>query len=67
MVELSKFYVTVANKNYSPLESDYEIIVQGYTELLVIGNVEPIAFQPSFQFHLLGEMEQLKVNGFYGL
>jgi hypothetical protein len=66
MIELSKFYVTVANKKYSPLESDYEIIVQDYTEFIVMRDVAPIAIRPTFQFRLLGEMEQLKVDGFYG-
>jgi hypothetical protein len=66
MIELSKFYVTVANKKYSQLNSDYDIIVQEYTELIVVQEVAPITIRPTFQFHLLGEMELLKIDGLYG-
>ncbi len=66
MIKLSKFYVTVANKKYSQLNSDYDIIVQEYTEFSVIRDVPPISIRTEFQFHLLGEMELLKIDGLYG-
>lgn len=66
MIEISKFYVTVANKKYSQLNSDYDIVVQDYSELVVINDVMSVPFQPTFQFHLLGEMELLKIDGLYG-
>jgi hypothetical protein len=66
MIELSKFYVTVANKKYSQHNSDYDIVVQKYTELIVIRDIAPIAIRPIFQFHLLREMELLKIDGLYG-
>jgi hypothetical protein len=66
MIELSKFYVSVANKKYSQLSSDYDIVVQNYTELIILGNFAPITIQPTFQFHSLHQMEQLKIDSLYG-
>ncbi|CAF1325287.1 unnamed protein product [Rotaria magnacalcarata] len=48
MIELSKFYVVVANKKYNQLKSDYEIVVQEHTEFNVMRDIEPIPIQPTF-------------------
>ncbi len=66
MIELSKFYVIVANKKYNQLNSDYEIVVQEYTQFVVIRDVAPIIIRPTFQFRLLKEIELLKIDGLYG-
>ncbi|CAF3562642.1 unnamed protein product [Rotaria socialis] len=65
MIELSKFYVVVANKKYNQLKSDYEIVVQEHTEFNVMRDIEPIPIQPTFQLHSLGDMESLKVGDVY--
>ena len=66
MIELSKFYVNVANKKFCQLDNDYEIIVQECTDFRVVRDVAPIAIRPTFQFHVLGELELLKINCLYG-
>ncbi|CAF5223402.1 unnamed protein product [Rotaria magnacalcarata] len=66
MIELSKFYIVVANKKCNQLKSDYEIVVQEHTELNVMRDIEPVPIQPTFQLHSLGEMESLKIGDVYG-
>ena len=66
MIELSKFYVTVANKKFSQLNNDYEILVQECTDFNIMCDVAAIPIEPSFQFHVLGELELLKINCLYG-
>lgn len=66
MIELLKFYVTVANRKYNLLNHDYEIVIQQYSQLNVIDDITTISVQPTFQFHSLGEMEFLKIDCLYG-
>lgn len=66
MIELSKFYVVVANKKYNLLNHDYEIVLQQHSHLTVVDDVAAISIKPTFQFHLLADFQSLKLDCLYG-
>ena len=65
-IELAMFRVNVANKQYSDLNGDYEIVVEPYTKINVVPDIPIVIVQPSFQYRLVTDLKSLTVNHVYG-
>ena len=61
---MSIFDVIVANKYYSSLMSDYEIIVHNGTKVACVNTDCPI--QLSFKLQSIKAFQDLELNGLYG-
>jgi hypothetical protein len=65
-IELAMFSVNVANKQYSDLNGDYEIVVEPNTKINVVPDIPIVIVQPSFQYRLVSDLKSLTVNHVYG-
>jgi hypothetical protein len=66
MIKLSAFSVIIANKRYSSLASDYEIVIAAESRLDVVYDEPAVAIRPSFEFRLVEEFQALAIDGLYG-
>ena len=66
MIKLSAFSVIIANKRYSSLAGDYEIVIVTETRCDVIHDEPAVAIRPLFQFRSVEEFQGLAIDGLYG-
>ena len=65
-IRLSAFSVIIANKRYSSLSGDYEIVVVTESRLDVLHHEPAVAVRPSFDFRSVEEFQALAIDGLYG-
>ena len=66
IIEIATFDVVVANKHYSSLPSDYEIILHHGTKVSCSIPQQTLPIYPIFHFVNIQEMGKLELNCLYG-
>lgn len=66
MIKLSAFSVTIANKRYSSLAGDYEIVIGTESRFDVVHDEPAVVIRPSFEFRSVDEFQSLAIDGLYG-
>jgi hypothetical protein len=65
-IEPAMFGLNVANKRYSDLSSDDEIVVEAITKISVVPDIPIVLIRPSFQYRLVSGLGSLTVNYIFG-